>query len=309
MTSPRRGGFRVGMSGFQYEDWAGDFYPVGLPKADWLPTYAQAFDTVELNRPFYRLPESSTFAKWQEQVPAGFSFAVKFSKYGSHIRKLMDPGNTVPLFLERARHLGRTLGPILVQLPPRWHADPTRLDAFLSVCRAEGDERWVVEFRDATWLSEEVFAILRRHRAALCIHDLLPDHPRIVTGDLVYLRFHGGHNGAPLYGGRYSKRELGAVARDIERWRGEKLDVYAYFNNTRDGDGIQDALVLRRLVFGADPAPARPRAGVRSGRTAEGARTTKAAPERSPRQRPARMMQAPRPRAAVKKRPGVDSNH
>jgi uncharacterized protein YecE (DUF72 family) len=235
------GRVRIGTSGYQYEDWRGRLYPRDLPRREWLAHYASQFDSVEINNTFYRLPEAETFAAWRERVPRSFCFALKFNRYGSHRKRLREPAATIGHFYERAQHLGATLGPILLQLPPRWRADPERLDAFLSASPRR--LRWAVEFRDARWLIEPVYAVLRRHRAALCIHDLIADHPRQVTARFVYLRFHG-----PASGARYSRQRLAAEARRIRIFAARGLAVYVYFNNDARGHAVADARDLRRYV-------------------------------------------------------------
>ncbi len=242
----RKPALRVGTSGWQYDHWRGLFYPKPLPRRRWFAWYAQHFDSVEVNATFYRLPEPHIFDAWRDEAPEGFSFALKFSRYGSHLKHLQDPRGSIGAFLERARRLGDRLGPILVQLPPRWRPDLGRLDAFLAA--APRSRRWAVEFRDPRWLGDATWALLRRHRAALCVHDLLEDHPRVVTTDWVYLRFHG-----VRHGGRYSPQALAAEARRIRRHLACGRDVHAYFNNDRGGYAVRNAADLRRYVKGRRP--------------------------------------------------------
>ncbi len=232
----------IGTSGYQYDHWKGIFYPRDLPKSRWLPFFAEHYPTVEINNSFYRLPESHTFESWREQAPAGFVFAVKFSRYGTHMKRLRDPEGPVNLFVERARSLGKALGPVLVQLPPNWEINPPRLAAFLDVLPSRW--RWVVEFRDPTWLAEPSYSLLRKHRVALCLHDRIPGHPRVVTADWVYYRFHGG----PGSEGAYPRDALQAVASEIARHIESGRDVYAYFNNDWGGHALRDADTLRALV-------------------------------------------------------------
>jgi len=234
---------RIGTSGYQYDHWRGRLYPAGLPRREWLAHYATCFDTVEINNTFYGLPAAETFATWRDKTPAGFCFALKFNRYGSHRKRLREPAPIIAHFLDRARELGRALGPILLQLPPNWHADPGRLDAFLAASPRR--VRWAVEMRDERWLVESVYAVLRRHRAALCIHDLIDRHPREVTAPFVYLRFHG-----PGPRARYPRQRLAAEARRIRAWAARGLDVYAYFNNDAGGHAVADARDLRRYVGG-----------------------------------------------------------
>jgi uncharacterized protein YecE (DUF72 family) len=231
----------IGTSGYQYDDWRGRFYPSDLPKSAWFAHYAEHFDAVELNATFYRLPEASTFDRWRNAAPAGFCYALKFSRYGTHMKKLKDPGGPIELFVERARLLGPTLGPILVQLPPRWHVDVGRLRAFLEAVPKH--YRWAIELRDPSWLCEDVYALLRKHGAALCVHDLIERHPRVQTADWVYLRFHGDR-----YSGSYSPQALSAAARRVRAHLANGRDVYAFFNNDVGGHAVRNAADLRRYV-------------------------------------------------------------
>jgi uncharacterized protein YecE (DUF72 family) len=240
----RRGELRVGTSGYQYPHWAGDFYPDDLPGRRWFDHYAERFDSVEINNTFYRLPEPEVFDRWRERAPAGFRFALKYSRYATHLKHLKDPEEPLERFLERAERLGSRLGPILVQLPPHWRADPERLDAFLRL--APRRHRWAVELRDESWLRQEVYEVLRRRRAALVIHDLIDRHPDELTADWTYLRFHG-----RSYGGSYSHQALSARARCIRRWLRQGRDVYAYFNNDVGGHAPRNAAQLRRYVEGS----------------------------------------------------------
>jgi uncharacterized protein YecE (DUF72 family) len=240
-TVRKHAALRVGTSGYQYKHWRQVFYPKGLPVSRWFEHYARHFDTVELNSTFYRLPEAATFAAWRSQAPRGFCYAVKFSRYGSHLRRLLGPEALLERFFERAAALGRTLGPILVQLPPNWRCDAERLRAFLAA--APRRYRWAVEFRDPRWLCEEVYEVLRRHRAALCLHDMIPDHPAVLTTDWTYIRYHG-----ERYGGCYSPRHLAGQAGRIRGYLADGRDVFAYFNNDAQGYAVANALDLRRLV-------------------------------------------------------------
>lgn len=240
MSAPD-GSLRVGTSGYHYDDWVGVLYPESLPRERWLERYAAEFDTVEINRTFYGLPDPDTVDTWAERVPADFLFALKFSRYGSHLKHLKDPADTIGNFLLVARRLGSRLGPILVQLPPRWEADPGRLRAFLD--EAPGDLRWTVEVRDPRWLRGDVFAALREHGAALCIHDRIEEHPRELTARWTYLRYHGVD-----YAGSYAHQKLTADAGWIADRLAEGIDVYAYFNNDIGGCAVADASDLRRYA-------------------------------------------------------------
>jgi uncharacterized protein YecE (DUF72 family) len=237
---------RVGCSGWQYKPWRGPVYPEGLPQRRWFEHYATLFDTVEVNNTFYRLPAPTTVEKWREQAPEGFCYALKVGAFGSHRMKLRDAGTWLPNHLDRARRLGPHLGPHLVQLPPRWRVDVDRLDEFLSV--APGEHRWAVELREPSWLCDSVFDTLARHGAALCLHDLLADHPWDRTTDWVYARFHGPDALTRPYAGRYGPSRLGPVAERLGAWLDEGCDVYAYFNNDIGAEAVNDAGWLRRAL-------------------------------------------------------------
>jgi uncharacterized protein YecE (DUF72 family) len=234
---------RVGCSGWVYPDWRGIVYPADAPARTWFALYSQQFDTVEINSTFYRLPDASTVDGWATQAPPGFCYSLKVGRFGSHRKKLLDAATWLPHHVERAERLGPHLGPNLVQLPPRWRRDTARLDEFLSV--APETLRWAVELRDASWLHDDVFEVLARHSAALCIHDLLPDHPWERTAGWTYLRFHGPHAPDARYRDRYGSRRLRPVATRLRAWLDEGTDVYAYFNNDHDGHAVKDATTLR----------------------------------------------------------------
>ncbi len=237
---------RVGTSGWHYEHWAGLFYPAELPRTRWFEHYATCFDTVELNNTFYRLPGPAAFEAWRAQAPPGFLYAVKFSRYGTHMRKLLEPTEPIARFLSGAERLGAALGPVLVHLPPRWKVNTPRLDEFLAAATATG-HRWAVELRDSSWLCPEVYAVLRRHGAALCQHDLLDGHPAELTADWVYLRYHGRTAAGPC-SGCYSRPQLRAQARRLRKLLDAGLDVYAYFNNDVGGHAPANAADLLRTL-------------------------------------------------------------
>jgi uncharacterized protein YecE (DUF72 family) len=233
----------VGCSGWSYRDWRGVVYPVEAPPRTWFGLYAQRFDTVEINSSFYRLPSAAAIDTWRQQAPPGFCYAVKVGQYGSHRRKLRDAASWLARHVERVEGLGPHLGPNLVQLPPRWRRDPARLDDMLSA--APVSMRWAVELRDRSWLHDDVFDVLARHGAALCLHDLLADHPWELTARWTYVRFHGPNALEEPYRGRYGGRRLGRVASRLWNWMDAGVDVFAYFNNDYDGNAVADAAWLR----------------------------------------------------------------
>jgi uncharacterized protein YecE (DUF72 family) len=240
------GDFRVGCSGWVYKDWRGIFYPDDLPQRRWFEHYAKTFDTVEINNTFYRLPPLSTVDAWAAQAPPGFVYSVKVGQFGSHRMKLRDAASWLPNHLDRTEQLGNHRGPNLVQLPPRWRRNVERLDEFLTV--APRSQRWAVELRDPSWVHDETFEVLRRRGAALCIHDLLADHPWELTTDWTYIRFHGPQALDVKYWGRYGRERLARPAAAVRSWLAEGHDVYAYFNNDHEGHAIGDALDLKALV-------------------------------------------------------------
>jgi uncharacterized protein YecE (DUF72 family) len=232
----------VGCSGWSYPHWRGRAYPPDAPPRRWFGIYAERFDTVELNATFYRLPSESTVRSWADQAPAGFTYAVKVSRFATHQKKLKDPGGWVRTHVERMRDLGRTWGPNLLQLPPRWRRDTGRLDEALAAL--PGERRWAVELRDPSWVHDDVLEVLARHEVALCIHDLIEDHPWELTTDWTYLRFHGPAARSAPYQGRYTGRRLWRVADRLEGWLADGCDVFAYFNNDEVGHAVEDAAWL-----------------------------------------------------------------
>jgi uncharacterized protein YecE (DUF72 family) len=234
---------RIGTSGWVDKHWRGIYYPQDLPQRRWFEHYAAEFDTVEINNSFYRLPSETTFDAWREQAPPDFVYAVKASRFLTHIKRLQDPEEPLALFLERAKHLEKTLGPVLYQLPPRWHLNLPRFEHFLKTL-SKGVTH-VVEFRDPTWFREEVFELMERHQVAHCIHDMPPlEVPLRATATTVYVRFHGGRT----HEGNYSDTALELWADRIREWEKAKRQVFVYFNNDPQGYAIKNARTLKRLL-------------------------------------------------------------
>lgn len=232
--------FLVGTSGWNYPHWRGRFYPATLPQREWLAYYATHFPTVEVNNTFYRLPRAQTFAQWHRAAPGRFVFAVKASRFITHIKRLRLSRGSVGRLLARARRLGRGLGPVLFQLPPNFGPDLARLERFL-----EGlphGPRYVMEFRHEGWHREPVYRLLRRRGVACCISDG-PDIPLrlVTTAPFVYARFHGpGGIGA----GRYTNTALVRWAKTL-RGVSRTGTTYVYFNNDQAGYAVENA---RRLI-------------------------------------------------------------
>jgi uncharacterized protein YecE (DUF72 family) len=234
----------IGTSGWQYRHWRGTFYPRDVAQRQWLEFYAGRFATVESNAAFYRLPEKKTFTDWAERTPEDFVWAVKVSRFLTHIKRLRDPAKPVERFVAHARGLGDKLGPALLQLPPQLEADVTLLDECLA--QFPRDIRVAVEFRHKSWWTTEVEAVLKRHGAALCWADRLrPISPLWRTADWAYLRFHQGRaSPRPCYG-------EDALAAWVERLEGtlpRDADLFVYFNNDFRACALRDAIVFARLA-------------------------------------------------------------
>jgi uncharacterized protein YecE (DUF72 family) len=218
------------------------FYPEKLPARDQFAFYAEHFNTVELNNSFYRQPTRERFMAWGEQAPPGFLFAVKGSRYVTHIKRLAVEPKSIDLVVDAARGLGDRLGPILFQLQANFQIDLERLERFVAMLPA--DLSYTLEFRHDSWLVSPVFDVLRGHRIALCI----PDHPKMpksfeITSDFTYIRMHQPPNGLG-----YGERALQPWAQRLLEWRGQTLDVFVYFNNDIEGHAIKDAQTLTSLV-------------------------------------------------------------
>ena len=236
--------WHVGCSGWQYPHWRGSFYPAKLPAARWLEHYAASFSTVEINNTFYRLQEAATFRSWAKRTPPGFVFAVKASRFLTHMKKLKDPEGPLELFFSRARALGRKLGPVLYQLPPRWPLKRDRLEQFLDALPPR--RRHTLEFRDASWYdAASVYPLLERHRVALCLHDMNGSASgRLAVGPFVYVRFHGPS--------RYRDGYTDAALTPWADWLAARIHggvpVFVYFNNDLGGHAPRDAIRLREMI-------------------------------------------------------------
>jgi uncharacterized protein YecE (DUF72 family) len=236
---------RIGCSGWNYGHWRERVYPRGCPPARWLGFYAGLFDTVEINNTFYRLPKRNAVARWVEQTPDEFCFAVKMSRYITHIKRLTDLEGGLERFYERIEPLARSpkLGPVLWQLPPTFKRNDERLAAALD---ALPPGRHCFEFREPSWYVDDVYAALREHGVALVI----PDSPKYpfrtleLTADWTFVRFHHGSRGRR---GNYSESELEEWAGRIDGWRRD-VDVYVYFNNDWEGFAVENGRWLRRRL-------------------------------------------------------------
>jgi uncharacterized protein YecE (DUF72 family) len=236
---------RIGCSGWNYADWRGGLYPQGCAQRRWLARYAEVFDTVEINATFYRLPTRKAVTGWVEQTPEGFVFAVKSSRYLTHIRRLADMERGVGRLLERLEPLTASpkMGPMLWQLPANFRRDDERL-AFALDHLPPG--RHTFEFRDPGWFSDEVLDALRAHNVALTIGDH-PERPwqsHELTADFTFVRLHYGRRGRR---GNYGPSELDAWAQELRRFA-RKADVFVYFNNDWEGFAVRNATGLRERL-------------------------------------------------------------
>lgn len=240
MTPP----LRVGTSGYAYKEWKGSFYPETLPDKQMLAFYARQFPTVEINHSFYQMPRESVLQQWAERVPPGFQFALKAHQKITHVLKLRNCDDLLKRFLEAATVLqeGDHLGPILVQLPPTFRADPERLDAFLRL--RPRAFRFAFEVRHPSWHAEEVYALLRAHHTALCLAETEKERPPdVLTADFAYVR---------LRREEYTRAELDGWRERLEAWRARGVEVYAYCKHEEAGKGPAYA----RRLLGPAPGPA-----------------------------------------------------
>jgi uncharacterized protein YecE (DUF72 family) len=232
----------IGTSGWHYKHWRTAFYPPKTATRDWLQHYARYFNTVELNNVFYRFPSEKAVEQWRDLAPQNFLFAVKASRFLTHRKKLLDPEQPIESLLDRMRHLGAKLGPILFQLPPRWRVNAHRLAAFAEWLPRKGPD-FVFEFRDPSWYSDEVLRVLGQRQLNLCLHDWPgAKAPPAITGKIVYLRFHGPDK---AYAGKYTTEQLRPWIERIREWRAQVERVFVYFNNDQEAFAVQNALELK----------------------------------------------------------------
>ncbi len=238
----------IGTSGFSYDHWNGAYYPTGLPQRDLLAFYSRDFTTVEINATFYRLQNVATFKRWREETPPAFRFAVKGSRYVTHLIRLKDARDAVMRFYAPAAELGDKLSVTLWQTPPDLSKDLSLLDGFLNVLNEETPPgvRQAFEFRSEDWLTRETYSLLDERGCGLVIadSDRYPTAENIVCGGFAYLRFHG----RAKNGYDYREGDLKLWAAKIRRWTAESLDVYAYFNNDARAYAVKNAKYLKSII-------------------------------------------------------------
>lgn len=234
---------RIGTSGWTYPHWRGVFYPEEWPKDKWLEYYATRFNTVELNATFYRLPKAITFDRWRERTPPGFLWAMKASRYITHVKRLAEVGEALKRFYDLAELLGEKAGPLLFQLPPTLKYESHLANTFLKhFCSSF---RHTIEVRHPSWLNPDFFKQLRDSETAFCISDTAGRYPyrEEITADFAYVRLHGSRK---LYASEYEWEEIEIWAKRIESW-GLK-EVFVYFDNDFEGHAIRNAQMLKELL-------------------------------------------------------------
>jgi uncharacterized protein YecE (DUF72 family) len=237
-------GLYIGCSGWHYKHWLGNFYPTGTRPAAYLSHYLQHFSSVEINNSFYRLPSVKTLEQWREAVPPDFVFAVKASRYITHMKKLREPTQSFSLLMSRVQVLAEKLGPILFQLPPAWRFDESRFRHFLE--SLPSTYRYAFEFRDPSWYHDQAYELLLEHRCAFCIYEIEYHlSPLVVSTDFVYIRLHGP---GPKYDGSYSDEVLNRWAFRCQQWLEQGIRVYVYFDNDMHGYAPVNALRLQELI-------------------------------------------------------------
>jgi uncharacterized protein YecE (DUF72 family) len=242
----RTGKIYIGTSGWHYKHWKGSFYPKNIKEADQLSYYLQFFSSVEINNSFYRLPNPKTFAEWRKSVPGDFIFAVKGSRFITHMKKLNIEKQSIQKFFTSVKKLKEKAGPILFQLPPKWNVNAERLAFFLK--QLPSDYRYAFEFRNPSWYTNEVYDLLKKHRCAFCVYELAGHiSPIKITAAFVYLRLHGPGN---KYQGDYPDDTLSNWAGKCRNWQQEGRDVYVYFDNDQAGYAAFNAGILQSMVDG-----------------------------------------------------------
>jgi uncharacterized protein YecE (DUF72 family) len=238
------GEIRIGTSGWHYRHWENRFYPAGLRPAGYLDEYVRHFDTVEVNNSFYRMPSRKTLQDWAERAPGDFLFAVKGSRYITHVKKLRDPLDPVGFLMETLEALGKKLGPVLFQFPPAWKCNAKRLEAFLQVLPS--GQEFAFEFRNPDWFRPEIDELLAQKSCGFCVFEIGGMRsPRKVTADFVYIRLHGP---GKAYQGSYTRDALRNWAEAIRGWSDEGIKVYCYFDNDQDAYATRNARTLREMI-------------------------------------------------------------
>lgn len=264
MTKIKKGKLFIGTSGWVYSHWQGIFYPANLPSKDKLKYFSKHFKTAEINYSFYHLPRTTTYQNWYLQTPKDFLFAVKASRFITHIKRLKGVKKSWKVFLKNTLNLKEKLGPILFQFPPSFKATPENIKRLENFIREISDQtrtnsrlRFAFEFRHKSWcdpegkpsasygVNKEIYNLLKKYKVAWVIADS-PRYPKaeVITSDFVYIRMHGSK---VLFSSKYTKKELKALSQKIKKWLNQRLNVYCYFNNDAYGYAIENAKELLKL--------------------------------------------------------------
>ncbi len=239
----------IGTSGFSYRHWKGVFYPEELSQKKWLEFYTKSFNTLELNSTFYHLPKESTVKNWVKRTPNDFVFSVKASRFITHMKKLKDAQESIQLFMQRASLFMDKLGVILFQLPPSMKKDAALLKDFLLLL--DKDKRYAFEFRHKSWISDDIYSILKEYNVAFCISDT-PEYPyaEVITANFSYIRLHG-HT--VLYASNYTEEQLRRYAYLVNQWNKNGIFAYIYFDNDFSGYAVKNALQLKKMISDSSP--------------------------------------------------------
>lgn len=235
----------IGTSGWSFNGWKEIFYPPSLAEKDTLAYYSSVFGSVELNSSFYRIPSPTSIEKWKETTPDHFIFSCKASRYLTHIKMLKDVRDTTLYFLQVIEGLEEKLGPVLFQLPPYWPFNLERLEQFIEILPTSF--HYTFEFRNKSWLRQEVYDLLTKKNIALCFYDFKGYQcPEIITSDFIYLRLHGPH--LEPYSGNYEEKTLLSYAHKFATWQQHVKQIFCYLDNDEKVVAPHDAQVLERLV-------------------------------------------------------------
>jgi uncharacterized protein YecE (DUF72 family) len=233
----------VGTSGFSYKSWKGVFYPAQVPQKYWLEHYSKAFNVVEINNSFYRMPDKKTVAGWYDRTPDNFVFVMKGSRFITHIKRMKDCKDSIDVFLQHLMPLKSKFKCILWQLPPSFKIDSVRLKSFLRFLPAKPLS--VFEFRHQSWYNPQIYKLLSSSGAGICVHDMPGKNPdkMLTLSGILYLRFHGPHGN---YEGKYSFQKLAATAKQAVNTGSQ--DIYAFFNNDMYGYAVKNAGSFKKYL-------------------------------------------------------------
>ncbi len=228
----------IGTSGYNYPEWKGSFYPKDLAAAKMLPYYAERFNTVEINYTFYRMPNETLVAGWAAQTPSSWKITLKAPRRITHDSRLKNCGDLVAAFCRVAATLGDKLGALLFQLPPNLKKDLGLFDAFLAELPPRAPAAF--EFRNVSWLEDDIFGRLKARNLALCVADSEKlSTPVRITADFAYFR---------LRDEGYTPVDISRWAETIQRETASCRDVYVYFKHEDEGKGPEFAALLRERL-------------------------------------------------------------